>query len=66
MDNKDNNSQDSNMMGGGIFIVIGLLIGIAVGIWQGQISLGLITGFAFGVVAAIALWLFDRNKNSGK
>ena len=45
---------------GGIFIPLGLLAGIVIGISTGQISLGMVLGFAAGVVLAIAIWLFDR------
>lgn len=57
-----NHAYKQNSLAGGIFIVIGLLLGIIAGIAFGQISLGLIIGFAIGVAAAIAVWLYDRQR----
>jgi len=65
MNSDDEISKSSDMKAGGIFIVFGLLIGIAIGIWTSEISLGLISGFALGVLAAIVTWLIDRKQNPG-
>jgi len=40
---------------GGCLIAAGLIIGPIVGLAFGQVSIGLIAGFAVGVVAAIAM-----------
>ena len=47
-------------LGGGIFIVIGLFAGIFIGRAYGQISFGLLVGLGIGVVASVALWLWQR------
>ncbi len=60
----EQNSENRNSRAGGIFIVIGLLLGIAGGIMTGEISIGLVTGFALGVAAAIAVWLIDRRHDA--
>lgn len=60
---KDNRPTSSAPpMAGGFFIAILTLIGAVVGGLQGQPSIGLLAGFAVGVMVAIALWLFDRAK----
>jgi len=49
-----------NPAGGGIFIVIGIFAGIAIGRYLGQTMIGLLGGFAVGIAIAAALWLRDR------
>lgn len=44
---------------GGCLIAAGLLIGPIVGLMFGQTSLGLIAGFAIGVIGAIVMALRD-------
>jgi hypothetical protein len=48
---------------GGCLIAAGLLIGPVVGIFFGQVSLGLVIGFGIGVAGAIALALADKRRN---
>lgn len=55
-------ARKSEPLGGGIFIVIGLFAGILIGRAYGQISFGLVVGLAIGVVAALALWLWQRRR----
>jgi predicted lipid-binding transport protein (Tim44 family) len=45
---------------GGCLIAAGLIIGPIVGLAFGQVSIGLIAGFAVGVVAAVVMALRDR------
>ncbi len=47
-------------MAGGFFIAIGLLLGIAFGIYVGQISLGMMAGFLIGCGVALLIWVIDR------
>lgn len=49
-------------MAGGIFIVIGLILGIIFGISIGQISLGMISGFAIGCGVAVLIWIIDHGR----
>jgi len=58
--NQGRPDQTSPSMAGGFFIFIGLIVGVAVGIYTGEISIGMISGFGLGILAAIALWIFDR------
>jgi uncharacterized membrane protein len=44
---------------GGFLIAAGLLIGPVVGLMFGQTSIGLIIGFAIGVIGAIVMALRD-------
>lgn len=45
---------------GGCLIAAGLMIGPVVGLAFGQTSMGLIGGFAIGVIAAIVMAVRDR------
>ena len=45
---------------GGIFLMAGILAGLAWGIAAGEPTLGMLAGTAIGVAAAILLWLVDR------
>jgi len=47
---------------GGIFIVLGIAIGVAIGSAQGRPAAGLLIGAAGGSVVAIAIWLRDRKR----
>ncbi len=55
-------ANDRPRMAGGIFIFLGLLIGAIAGVALGQPSLGMITGFAIGIMLAILVWLVDRQR----
>ena len=45
---------------GGIFIVLGITMGVAVGLYIGEVTPGFLIGAALGGAAAIAVWLIDR------
>lgn len=45
---------------GGCLIAGGLIFGPIVGLFFGQVSLGLVLGFGLGVAAAVAMALIDR------
>jgi uncharacterized membrane protein len=47
-------------MAGGIFIFIGLLIGVVVGVAKNEASIGMIAGLAGGSIIALMLWIFDH------
>lgn len=46
--------------GGGIFLAIGPLAGLALGTAAGQPTIGLLAGIAIGGVLALAVWRFAR------
>ncbi len=48
--------------GGGVFIVLAIGIGTAVGVAFGQSSVGLLVGAAVGVLIAVVQWLIDRRR----
>ncbi len=59
--NKETGSRPTKSQnGGGIFIALGALFGAVTGVFLGQPSIGLLAGFAIGVLIAVALWLKDR------
>ena len=67
---KRRNWQESHMTGpsqsrgGGIFIVLGIAVGVSIGAARGQPSAGLLIGLAAGSAVALALWLRDRGRES--
>ncbi len=46
--------------GGGIFLTIGPIAGLAIGAAIGQPSAGLVAGIAVGIVLALTVWMFAR------
>lgn len=45
---------------GGAFIALGTLGGTGIGLAVGQVTLGILGGFAVGTIAATLIWLRDR------
>ncbi len=60
MNKKSDSPPTRPQNGGGIFIALGALLGAVTGVFLGQPSIGLLSGFALGVLVAVALWLRDR------
>jgi len=51
-----------NARAGGVFLMIGILGGLAWGIVSGNAMQGVLIGMAIGIGVAILLWLADRNR----
>ena len=51
-----------NARAGGIFLMIGILAGLAWGMARGEPMLGILAGTALGIAAAVLLWLIDRRR----
>jgi hypothetical protein len=49
-----------NARAGGFFLMVAILGGSAWGIARGEAMLGVLSGTALGIAAAVLLWLFDR------
>lgn len=47
-------------MGGGCLIAAGLIVGPIIGIFFGQVTLGLVAGGVIGVIAAVAMTVRGR------
>lgn len=47
---------------GGCFLVLAMMAGLIIGIWQHQMMGGLLAGTAIGVAAAVIVWLIDRRR----
>ena len=45
---------------GGFLLISCILLGVVLGIMRGQPSAGFLIGTAFGIAAALAVWLLDR------
>lgn len=46
--------------GGGALVALGAIAGVVIGFPFQQATLGLLTGLALGVLAALLLWLRER------
>lgn len=51
-----------NTQAGGALIAVGTIVGTIGGGLMGQPSVGLLAGFAGGVVVAVLIWLADRRR----
>jgi uncharacterized membrane protein YccC len=47
-------------LAGGIFVALGLIIGVVAGTFFGQPSLGMVAGAGIGLVLLLLVWLLDR------
>ena len=45
---------------GGFVLIVCILVGTAIGIWQRQPSIGVLGGAVVGTLIALALWWRDR------
>ncbi len=52
----------SSPRSGGAFLALSLLAGAGIGVALGQPTLGLIGGFAVGVLIALLIWLTDSKR----
>ena len=48
---------------GGFWLILAIIIGTALGIWQGQPSIGVLAGTAVGVLLAVGVYLKDRARS---
>lgn len=64
MQNDQRPTSSTAPMAGGFFIAILTIVGAVIGGLKGQPTIGLLSGFAAGLVIAIALWVYDRAKDS--
>lgn len=55
-------ANQTQSIGGGIFIVIAIAIGTAIGVAEGQPSIGVIGGALVGIAIAVVVWLRDRKR----
>lgn len=47
---------------GGILIALCSIGGTAIGLMQGQVTIGFLAGLAIGAAGAVAIWLRDRRR----
>lgn len=47
-------------LAGGCFLSLAIMLGVVIGFFQGQASLGFLIGLGVGLVLAIGIWLRDR------
>jgi UDP-N-acetylmuramyl pentapeptide phosphotransferase/UDP-N-acetylglucosamine-1-phosphate transferase len=48
---------------GGFLLIVPILLGTFIGIWQGQSSIGFLAGTAVGILLAIGVYLRDRRRS---
>ena len=58
-------SEKPQSRGAGIFIVLAIAIGTAVGTAMGRSSIGVVGGLAVGESNAVGFWLRDRRRTGG-
>jgi uncharacterized protein YqgC (DUF456 family) len=58
--NEERRTMQRNQRGGGVFIMLGLVIGGVIGAFQDAGSVGAAVGGAIGVVVAVAMWWRER------
>jgi hypothetical protein len=51
-----------NSRAGGVFLVIGIFLGLSWGIAAGNPMKGILIGTAGGIVLAVGVWLIDRRR----
>lgn len=56
------NSTDRPRLAGGIFLLIGPIVGVIGGLFARQPSLGMVAGLGGGAVLATIVWLADRKR----
>lgn len=57
-----NSLRNRNPMAGGALLAASILLGPIVGLFFGQPSLGLLAGFAVGLLLLLLVWLIDRRR----
>lgn len=50
----------SRGLAGGVFVALGLVIGVVAGTFYGQPSLGMVAGAGIGLLLLLLVWLLDR------
>ena len=51
-----------NSLAGGFLLMVAIIAGFAWGVAAGQPMLGVMSGTAVGIAAAVLLWLVDRRR----
>ena len=54
--------QSKTPLAGGCFLSLAIMAGVAIGVTQGEASLGFVIGLGVGLVIAVAVWLRDRKR----
>ena len=55
--------KNRNSQAGGFWLILSIIIGTAVGVWQGQPSIGVLAGTAVGILLAVVIYLRDRARS---
>ena len=49
-------------LAGGFFLILAIFAGFAIGIVNGQATIGVLVGTAVGAALALAVWALDRRR----
>jgi hypothetical protein len=55
-------SSSPSPRGGGALLAAGILLGLIVGAWLGEATLGVLAGTGLGLAALLILWIADHRR----
>ena len=57
-----NSSSSRTTLSGGFLLAIAIVLGVGIGAWKGQATIGFLIGLGVGLVLLLAVWLLDRRR----
>jgi hypothetical protein len=49
-------------MSGGFLLAVAIVLGVGIGAWKGQATIGFLAGLGVGLLLLLAVWLMDRSR----
>jgi hypothetical protein len=49
-------------MSGGFLLAISIVLGVGIGAWKGQATIGFLIGLGVGLALLLAVWVIDRSR----
>jgi hypothetical protein len=57
-----NSSPPRSTLSGGFLLAVAIVLGVGIGAWKGQATIGFLIGLGAGLVLLLAVWLIDRSR----
>ena len=57
-----NPSSSRSTMSGGFLLAVAIVLGVGIGAWKGQATIGFLAGLGVGLLLLLAVWLMDRSR----